>query len=142
MKRGQSLIELLIVVSVITVVLVVLVSLATRSVSLQTFSGSQAKATKLAQEQLERARAVRDRSGLAAVDCGIYGILCAINENLTPVPTLADPPYETWMTVTSPGKCPNPLPTPPKQVDAFVRWRDAGPAHLSQLSTCLTDWRE
>lgn len=144
MKTGTSLIELLIAISVITLTLVTLASVASRSISVQLFSTKQAQATKLAEEQVDRVRAYRDRSGFAALSCADK---CSLNAQITPAPTpLVVTPFTIWYEITEPGGCPTPLPTlsqtDPKEVTAIAQWTDAQPTpHQSQITTCLSDWR-
>lgn len=142
-RRGQSYVEILILLMLLAVALIPIVRSATQAVSSQTVAREQAQATKLSQEQIERVRAFRDRQGFAAVSCASS---CALNFSLTPIPTIANGQFTTWYSVTSPGSCPTPLPTlgrpNPKQVTVVTEWSGSlATPHRSQLSTCLTDWR-
>ena len=78
-RQGQSLIEILIAISAITIVLVSLVSAATRSLSGSVSARTQALATKLAEGQMEKIRAYRDRNGLSSISCADK---CYLNDSL------------------------------------------------------------
>lgn len=127
----------------LVIALIPIVRSATQAVTSQTFAREQAQATKLSQEQLERVRAYRDRNGFAALSCVSS---CALNAQLTPVPTISTGQFTVWYTMTSPGSCPTPLPTlsrpNPKQVTSTTQWSgNSSTPHQSTLSTCLSDWR-
>lgn len=62
-ERGQTLIELVVVISVIALVVGSLVFATIASLRNAQFSKNQAQATKLAQEGLEKVRSSRDRDG-------------------------------------------------------------------------------
>lgn len=59
--KGQSLMELVVVIAVITIVVAALVFATIASLRNASFSQNQAQATKLAQEGLEKVRSLRDR---------------------------------------------------------------------------------
>lgn len=142
-RTGLSLIELLIAVGAIGAILVGIAAVATRSVNLQTYSKEQAQATKLAEEQIERVRAFRDRNGFSALTCAT---VCAIRSNTPPLvvaPTLAVSNFSVWFTVRQPGACPPRAGlTPMKEVVATARWTDRRGTHQARKTECFSDWRE
>lgn len=142
-RQGSSLIELLIAVSVISVILVGISSVATRSVNMQTYSKEQAQATKLAEEQIERVRAFRDRNGFAVLTCAS---VCAIRSNTPPLvvaPTMAVSIFSVWFTVRTPGACPTPAGlTQMKEVVATAQWTDRRGTHQARKTECFSDWRK
>lgn len=73
--RGQSLIELVIVVAVIVIVVGGLVFATIASLRNASLAQNQAQATKLAQEGIERVRAARDRSDAIGGNLVINGVL-------------------------------------------------------------------
>ena len=62
-ERGQSLIELVVVVAVIVIIVGALVFATIASLRNSDLAKNQAQATKLAQEGLEKVRSLRDRNG-------------------------------------------------------------------------------
>lgn len=60
-QKGQSLIELLVVITIVVIVVGALVFAIIASIRNATFAKNQAQATKLAQEGIEKTRSVRDR---------------------------------------------------------------------------------
>lgn len=141
-KPGQSLIELIIAIGAIGSILVAIVATATRSLAIQTFSRTQAQATKLAQEQIERVRAFRDQNGLSSLSCAS---LCSITSNSSPLTidtsTTLSGELEVWFEIAEPGTCPTPPPgvTEMKEVAALAQWQDAKGSHRSTIVTCLSD---
>lgn len=140
-RRGLSLIELLIAVSVISIILVGISSVATRSVNVQTFSKEQAQATKLAEEQIERVRAFRDRNGFSVLTCATQ---CSIQSNLSrSTSTLTVANFTVWFTVRQPGACPTPAGlTQMKEVVVYAQWTDRRGTHQARKTECFSDWRK
>lgn len=140
-RKGLSLIELLIAVGVISVILVGITAVATRSVNIQTYSKEQAQATKLAEEQIERVRAFRDRNGFSALTCASQ---CSIQSNLSrSTTTLTVSNFTIWFTVRQPGVCPTRAGfTQMREVVATVQWTDRRGTHQARKTECFSDWRE
>lgn len=70
-EKGQSLIELVVVMAVVVIIVVALVFATIASLRNSSFAKNQAQATKLAQEVLERVRAGRDRNtGISSFSMG------------------------------------------------------------------------
>lgn len=63
-QKGQTLIELIVVISVSVIVISALVFVTIASLRNAQFSRNQAQATKLSQEGIEKVRSARDRGGL------------------------------------------------------------------------------
>lgn len=140
-RNGLSLIELLIAVGVISVILVGISAVATRSVNVQTYSKEQTQATKLAEEQIERVRAFRDRNGFNALTCASQ---CSIQSNLSrSTTTLTVSNFTVWFTVRQPGACPVPAGlTQMKEVVAYAQWTDRRGTHQARKTECFSDWRK
>ncbi len=147
---GQTFLEVIIALALIVLFLsgVAVVELyAIRNVE---YSQSKSLASKLARQQLERARVVRDSAGIDALTICLSS--CYINSALTPVPltptgvfgqsiimenaTQADCPVPT----ASAGQ-PNPVYYKAKSVVSWSRQAGVTPAPGVEMSTCITDWR-
>jgi Tfp pilus assembly protein PilV len=142
-RAGISLIELLIAISMISVVMVALATAASRSVSLQMSSSSQVRATKLAEEQMERVRALRDRSGFDAISCVTK---CAIATSAEPFaigPTVSVEVFTVWFEVKTPGLCPTQPAglTAMKEITTRAQWTDSRGTHQAKKVECLSEWR-
>lgn len=137
MKRiGTSLIELLIAIGVISVVLVALTAATTSSVSVQIFAKNEAQATKLAQEQVERLRAYRDRNGWATTNALSGNKYFDIDLTIPGSSQLINNIFTVW--VDPGGTCRG---ANTKEFDAYARWTNPKGNHESKITICLTDWR-
>lgn len=137
MKLGQSLIELLIAIGAISVVMLSIAGAATRAVSVQTSAKQEAQAAKLAEEQIERVRAHRDRQGFnAVVDCS----QCSLDRDLvwSTLPR-SDGQFTVWFIVSSPPAAT--CPTENRYITAITAWSDAVGEHQVTVTTCLSGWR-
>lgn len=148
--NGQTIIELLVALALVTLFLsgVVIVQLvAIRNVQ---YAQKKSIATKLAREQLERARVIRDSSGINALDICLNSSGCFINVSLTPEPIIPTGVYRLSMKLDAASAlyCP-PLEITPAPVvykaSATVNWGQGSlnltPAPELTISSCLTDWR-
>ena len=137
MKPGTSLIELLIAIGAISVVLITIAAAASQSLSTGIFSKTQARATKQAEEQMERIRAFRDRNGLASLicdtQCFVDGSLILSSSPLPPVENLT-----VWFEINNP---PVLCPAGDTKVAAYAEWTDAKGTHQSKVVSCFSDWR-
>lgn len=135
MKPGTSLIELLIAIGAISVVLITIAAAASQALSSGIFSRTQALATKQAEEQMERVRALRDRSGLPALSCADKCSLdSSLNKSASPL-TVEN--LSVWFQIAVPGGCPGSS----AEVTAFARWQDAKGDHQSKVVSCFSGWR-
>lgn len=152
-QRGQTMIEILVVLTLIMLFLsgVTIVELyAIRNVE---FSQNKSQATKLAQQQLERIRVIRDSSGMEPLaEC--MGSGCYIDSQIGVTPYLQITPRGqfTQKVVIQDGfqDCP-PVPTltiVPVPVSykatAYVSWAQGTqitPPPEVNMSSCFTDWR-
>jgi Tfp pilus assembly protein PilV len=134
-RSGQSLIEILIAISAITIVLISLVSAATRSLSGSVSARTQALATKLAEDQMEKLRAYRDRNGLENISCADK---CYLNDAL-----ILQASQQTvdilsvWFTVAVSGTCPSGN----RQATAVSQWIDGKGTHQAKLISCFSLWQ-
>jgi Tfp pilus assembly protein PilV len=149
-KNGQTIVELLVAITLITLFLsgVVIIQLfAMRNVQ---YAQNKSMAAKLAREQLERLRVVRDVAGIDALDACKNS--CYINNQLTPVAVAPTGLYVQKITMTNagPNDCPPPqitiTPTPViYKATVVVSWAQGSlvitPAAQLTLSSCITDWR-
>src|SRR3990172_2773426 len=104
MRPGTSLIELLIAIAAISVVLITIAAAASQALSAGIFSRIQARATKQAEEQMERVRALRDRSGLPSLSCASKCSLdSGLNKSAFPL-TVEN--LSVWFQIAVPGGCP------------------------------------
>lgn len=149
LKKGQSLIE---VVIALAVVVALAISLVTASLVTQRTSRgatSNTEATKLVQENIEQVRVLRDRAGFAALTPGSCEILDTTN---------ADP--SKWVLVSCSDtdgekktlngtdflrkiSIADPVPAAPKKiVTVTVSWTDSGGiqnvSNTTELSNCVS----
>lgn len=145
-QSGQTILEVLVALTLAIFFLsgVVVVELyAVRNVA---FGQNKSLATKLARQQLERARVVRDSSGVDALFAACSST-CYINEHLTPVPVTPTGIYGQSLRVESSADCPIPsvLPVPTNfKMISIVSWAQEAvvtPAPEVELSSCISDWR-
>lgn len=115
------------------------------------YAQNKSIATRLASQQLERARVIRDSVGISALDTCLMGG-CYINPTLTPIQFVLAPTgiYTQRLTIDqNSSDCPKPtIAVTPEPVfykaTAVVSWAQNAtitPAPEVQLSTCITDWR-
>ncbi len=150
-NSGQSILEVLIALTLILLFLsgVVVVQLfAIRNIG---FSQNKSTATRLARQQLDRVKVVRDSAGIDSLT--VCQSACFINSQLTPVQGITPTgifDQVVKLEAISPGDCPLPdvtiIPTPVSyKVLVKVILKDPGnpgtPTPMIQLSSCITDWR-
>ncbi len=148
---GQSILEVLIALTLILLFLsgVVIVQLfAIRNIN---YSQNKSTATRLARQQLDRVKVVRDFAGIDSLT--VCQSACFINSQLTPVQGITPTGiFDQVVTLgaVSPGECPLPAititPVPVSyKVTVKVILKDTAnlvtPTPLIQLSSCITDWR-
>ena len=134
-KSGTSLIELLIAIGAISVVLITIAAAASQALSAGIFSRTQALATKQAEEQMERVRALRDRNGSPALTCASKCSLdSGLNKSSSPV-TVEN--LSVWFQIAVPGSCPGSA----TEVTAFAQWTDSKGIHQSKVNSCFSGWR-
>jgi Tfp pilus assembly protein PilV len=134
-KKGQSLIEVLIALAVMLLVIVGLVGATTVSVRNADFSAKSAQAAKFAEQGLEKIRAYRDQSVwddflIACTDTANFG--------------LEDLSLTTGFTRKIICTQQNPLDPQNTRVDVnvTVSWQDAKGDHQSNLNTYFTNWEK
>lgn len=148
---GQSILEVLIALTLILLFLsgVVVVQLfAIRNIN---YSQNKSTATRLARQQLDRVKVVRDSAGIDSLT--VCQSACFINSQLTPVQGITPTGiFDQVVTLgaVAPGECPLPAitiaPTPISyKVTVKVILKDTAnlvtPTPMVQLSSCITDWR-
>ena len=117
------------------------------------FARNKSNSTRLARQQLERARVIRDSVGIAVLtECQLEK--CFINNLLTPIPLPLVTPtgfYRQSLSITQ-DLVDCPLPTVVQgpaavsyKATALVSWAvgvaDITPAPEVEVSSCITDWR-
>lgn len=117
-EKGQTLIELIVVIAVIIVVVAALTFATIASLRNANFSQNQAQATKLAQEGLEKVRILRDRDTTGA------GIWSTANAESIP------PGFRRQFFIEDIG-------VDQKKVTVVVTWIDVFGPHESRLTTIL-----
>src|SRR3989338_5669617 len=149
-NSGQTILELLVVLLLIILFLSGIVVVQLYSIRNVQYSQNKSQATKLAREQLERARVVRDSGGMSVfetycqIDTGCY-----INNQLTPVAMTPTGTFGQSLTVKASSECPVPTGITPTPViykaTSRVYWGGASggitPAPELTISSCISDWR-
>lgn len=158
-EKGQSLIELIVSITIAILVLSSLAFAIITSLRNASLANSQAQATKLAQEGLEKVRSIRDRDGATdyikadGTHTGKFSELWSISftcsgENCVPANggfildnsslkgvsittfEIIDPKFKRQIQIKD-------YSANSKQVTAVVKWDDATGAHESKLTTIL-----
>lgn len=140
--KGFTLIELLIMVAAVSIILVSLAAAATRAVGVQIQARQQAQATKLAEEQIERIRAFRDRQGFAEItNCDPSCHLNSPTDTAIASGTLTSGVFTVWLTISYPpvGTCPVGA-NDSKYITAVAQWGASPDLHQSTTATCLSNW--
>lgn len=162
-EKGQTLLELVVVIAVIVIVVGALVFATVASLRNASFAKNQTQATKLAQEGLEKIRSLRDRdtdgsinyndgvqsaykfSGLWAIDlsCSVGNCYFYFNSsntiligNATPVNYEIIPPDNFRRQFFIEDYTDG---TKQKKITAVVSWTDFSGPHESRLTTILSN---
>lgn len=151
---GQTLIEVLISLTLIILFLTGIIIIELYAYKNSDFAQKKSIATKLARQQLDRARVVRDSGGFDALTQWCLST-CYINNELTPIPITPTGIYAQSLIVEPAGDvnsdCPilqtdiTPSPWPIIfKVTSNVFWGDITkvPDNNVVISTCLSDWRQ
>ena len=144
---GQSLVEVVVAVGLILTAVVALLALATSGLRGSGFGVTKARATKLANEELELVRAYRDSVGWSVFDdSGGGGVAscsdfapCYMNSNPLGVASGTDtsaPPFTRYF-VTEP----NAVGQSSYKIIVHVIWTDQSGSHDVTISSILTDWQ-
>lgn len=147
---GQTILEVLIALTLVVIFLSGVVVVELYAIRNLEYAQHKSLATKLARQQFERARVVRDTAGIDGLSVCLSS--CYINSQLTPVPLTPTGIYGQSLTLLSASSSECPLPdvaTTPAPVSykatAGVYWGQGTvvvtPASQIELFTCLTDWR-
>lgn len=148
-ENGQTILEVVVALMMITLFLSGVAIVQLTAAKNITYSGNKSIATRLARQQLERARVLRDISGIGALyTCQSN---CYIDYNLHLTTVIPTGVYvQTLRIVTDPGSvCPLPdvtISPPPNiyQAIAQVSWDinvNVTPPPIVEMSSCITDWR-
>lgn len=148
--NGQTMIEVIIALTLIILFLSGVVVVELFAVKNAEYSRNKSNSTQLARQQLERARVIRDSTGIETLDVCLSS--CYINNQLTPVPVSPTGKYGQSLTITeaSIADCPLPettvTPAPVSyKASALVSWGqeivNITPAPIVAVSSCITDWR-
>ncbi len=151
-QDGQSILEVLIALALIILFLAGIVVVELIALKNVEFGQNKSISTRLAQQQLERARVIRDTVGLDELSTKCTGT-CYINSDLTPFPGLTPTgAYGQSLTISlSNADCPStettitPIPVTYK-AKASVSWGKGAislltPAPQVEVSTCFSNWR-
>lgn len=145
-EKGQSLMELVVVVAVAVVVISALVFATIASLRNASFAQNQLQATKLAQQGLERIRTLRDRDGEVRVDgqpIKFSELQCSDNNNCffffnlsgelvkdTSSVEVIQTDFKRQFQIEDEG-------SDQKKVTVVVKWTDFSGSHESRLTTIL-----
>lgn len=150
-QNGQSILEVLIALALIILFLSGIVVVELVALKNVEFGQNKSISTRLANQQLERARVLRDSIGLDELSLQCAGT-CYINSELTPYPGLTPTgAYGQLLTISLSTDCPassvviTPVPVTYKAT-ASVSWGRGAvsvltPAPQVEVSTCFSDWR-
>lgn len=147
---GQTMLEVLIALTLIIFFLTGIAVVQLYSMRNVSYSENKSIAARLARQQLERARVVRDSAGIGALSICQSPLICFINPTLTPVPLTPTGFFGQSLTlqVATSTDCPLPDVTITPQPTSFktistVSWsQGVGVTPVqTQLSSCITDWR-
>ncbi len=148
--QGQTILEVVVALSLIVLFLSGIVIIEILAIKNMDYSQNVSLATRLARQQIDRARIVRDSAGIDALAICLSNP-CYINSYLTPVPVTPTGTYGQSMRLTPATTldCPLPevtiTPTPISyKTTVRVSWSEnlaVTPPPLVELSSCLTDWR-
>lgn len=142
-QKGFTLLEVIFISGVGIVLLTALLQVNTFALKNSSFAKNQARATKLAREELELVRAYRDRNGLTPLTCSA-GSQCYITDvtTITGIATgkKAVGEFSQYFEIrTDPtGSCTG------KYIVAITEWmqgQGSNPRHTAELTSCFTDWR-
>jgi len=151
-ESGQSLVEVIVAVGLILTAVVALLTLATSSMKSSGFGAAKARATKLANEEMELVRAYRDEFGWSVFSSatGVPTCLdpaapCHIEVNpITSVMTMrsgndvAVLPFARSFVVVPPGVA---VDQSTYTIAVRVTWTDQSGDHTVEISSVLADWQ-
>lgn len=146
---GQTILEVLVALTLIILFLTGVVVIQLYSVRNINYAQNKSVSTRLARQQLDRVKVVRDSAGIGSLAVCLSS--CFINSQLIPVPVTPTGTYgqQVTMQLATIADCPLPevtvTPAPVSyKVTAKVDW-SAGvpvtPPAQVQLTSCVTDWR-
>jgi len=148
--QGQTILEVVIALSLIVLFLSGIVVVELLAIKNMDYSQNVSLATRLARQQIERARVVRDSAGIEALSVCLSSP-CYINSSLTPAAVTPTGTYGQSMRLiaATSSDCPLPdvtiTPTPVSyKATVVVSWSQnlaVTPPPLVELSSCLTNWR-
>lgn len=152
MQKGQTVLEVLIALALILLFLSGVVVLELYALRNTDFGQKKSQATRLARQQLERARVIRDSVGLSTLYT-FCASSCYINNYLTPIPLVTPTGiYGQMLSISVSDDCPLPeisiTPIPVYyRATAKVTWSNGltegiTPAPEMELSECIADWKE
>lgn len=148
-REGQTILEVLIALTLIILFLSGVIAVELISIKNAQFAQNKSIATKLARQQLERARVIRDTAGIDELNLCTPLNPCWINSKLTPVQVLPTGTYEQKIYIenATEEECPAPsiVPAPiTYKAVSYIGWGQGAlitPPPDVTLTTCITDWR-
>lgn len=146
---GQTILEVIMALTLIILFLSGVVTVELIAMKNMGYAQHVSLASKLARQQVERARAVRDSAGIDALS--VCETLCYINSQLTPAPITPTGIYGQSLILqpATSADCPlpqvtiTPLPVSYKAT-VIVSWSQQAavtPPPQVELSSCITNWR-
>lgn len=148
-RSGQTILEVLVALGLIILFLSGIIVVELYALKNVSFAEKKSIATRLARQQLERARVIRDSKGIESLS--LCEIPCFLNNQLTPVPITPTGTFgqSLFIVPATSSDCPLPevtiTPFPRSyKATATVIWDTnlaVTPPPKLELSSCLTDWR-
>ena len=149
-SSGQTILEVVIALSLLVLFLSGIVVVELLAIKNMDYSQNISLASRLARQQIERARVIRDMVGIDALAICLSSP-CYINSSLTPAAVTPTGTYGQSLRLTSSTSSDCPLPdvaiTPNPvsyKATVVVSWSQnlaVTPPPQVELSSCLTDWR-
>lgn len=148
-ELGQTILEIIVALALIMLFLSGIIVIELYAIRNVEYSRNKSLATKLARQQLDRARGVRDSAGISVLtNCTLTS--CYINSQLTPVQVTPTGTFGQSLKIetSTDQDCPLPeitiTPAPVSyKIISTVTWSGVAgvtPAPEVEVSSCLTDW--
>lgn len=146
---GQTIIEVIVALMLITLFLSGITIVEITASKNIIYSQNKSIASRFARQQLERARVVRDMSGIESLQ--ICQSECYINNKLTPMPIIPTGIFTQTLRIVTNAQASCPVSdvsiTPPPssyEAIAHISWDTniiTTPAPVVEMTSCITDWR-
>lgn len=144
LQKGFTILEVVFATGIALLLLTTLIVGSVFSLNNVTFARNQAQATKLAQEEMERLRAVRDMKGYSSLSCS-SPTSCTIDASLTISSVTTQETvgiFKRYFTIDSLNNNCQVNSIYGKYVTVTVQWNQGlgAASHQTKLTSCITDW--